>query len=79
MLRLSTSRVLTPKRLYSTFPTKLAEWFLNKAALLFGDFEGFCLNFKVIFCILYLSNFPFSNPEKIAQKILYQVGREVFE
>ena len=57
-----TSRVLTPKKLYNTFPTKLAERFLNKAALLFGEFEGFCLNFKAIFCTLCLSNFPSSNP-----------------
>ena len=40
----------TPKRLHSTFPTKLAERFLSEAALLFGDFEGFCLKRYFVHC-----------------------------
>ena len=49
--------------------------FLSNAALHF-DGHGF---FLTLFCMLCLSNFHVSNPEKIAQHISYQVGRKVFE
>ena len=52
----------TPKRLHSTFPTKLADRVLSKAALLFGDFEGL---FEVIVCRLCLSNLLSSIPKKL--------------
>ena len=60
---------------FKSFHARLAQRFLSNAALLFGNFEGFCLNFKAIFCTLCLSNFPFSNPEKIEQCISYEVVR----